>query len=90
MSRERLYKVVTPRYTWSIEVCAGGLVAIKENGDPIYPQYLQFNHDTLRGGIVRLKGGWRSVVLFAGYNPDEEYSEIHRFRNGFQNGSSEH
>lgn len=68
------------RLEWPLDVLAGALIALKENGQPINPQYLQIHHDMLRQAIYKQDGGWRTLVLCCGFDPEEELFAVYRSR----------
>lgn len=54
---------------WIIEVMAGAIIGLKENGEPVYQDYLYFHHTNLGQRIRNYPGGWRKVVTEAGFDP---------------------
>jgi 6-phosphogluconolactonase (cycloisomerase 2 family) len=63
---------VHPATKWTLEIMAGAIYSLKEFSKPVNPRYLQINHKNLYLRIANFPGGWKTVVKFAGFDPDEE------------------
>lgn len=66
---------------WPEEIMAGAIKGLKENGEPVNSKYLEVNHTNLHRAISSYPAGWRTMVRLAGYDPDEEVSELTKIRN---------
>ena len=66
---------VSPNTKWTIEIMAGAIYALKESNKPVNSRYLQANHPNLYARIKDYPGGWRAVIEFAGFNPEEEKAD---------------
>ena len=71
-----------PNKLWTLEVLAGAITALKECGQPINPKSLEVNHKNLYHNIVDFPGGWKMIIMVAGFDPAQE-TRIHLRGKGY-------